>query len=106
MSSKPRRSSKADNSPADSLQRPPAEIQYAEQLAQLQARDKATARPPGWQLSLPAARSFILGDSALGIAPKVVLPIASIERMLVTLATGWRAGDSQITAVGIAGGGH
>lgn len=70
------------------LQRPPAEIQHAAQLAQLQAQDGANPRPPGWQLSLKAARSFILGDAQLGIAPKIVAPVASIERMLVTLATG------------------
>ncbi|KWF98946.1 hypothetical protein WL94_06335 [Burkholderia cepacia] len=70
------------------LQRPPAEILYADQLAQLKAQDGAQPRPPGWQLSLTAARAFIAGDRSLGIAPKVVAPIASIERMLVTLATG------------------
>ncbi|WP_019654374.1 ATP-binding protein [Variovorax atrisoli] len=69
------------------LQRPPAEILYADQLARLRAKDK-DPRPPGWALSLKAARSFILGDAALDIAPKIVAPVASIERMLVTLATG------------------
>ncbi|MDA7416249.1 AAA family ATPase [Xenophilus arseniciresistens] len=73
---------------AAALQRPPAEILHAQQLAQLKAQDGANPRPPGWQLSLKAARSFILGDAALGIAPKIVAPVASIERMLVTLATG------------------
>lgn len=70
------------------LQRPPAEILYAEQLVRLNERDGDTPRPPGWKLSLTAARAFILGDSALDIAPKIVAPAASIERMLVTLATG------------------
>jgi len=79
-------SRKPETSPT--LQRPPAELQYAGQLAALKARDGANPRPPGWQLSLIAARSFILGDSALDIAPKIVAPVASIERMLVTLATG------------------
>ncbi|WP_051953515.1 ATP-binding protein [Xenophilus azovorans] len=74
-------------SPA-ALQRPPAEILYADQLAKLQAQDGANPRPPGWQLSLKAARAFILGDAQLAIAPKIVAPVASIERMLVTLATG------------------
>ncbi|MFY9259448.1 MAG: AAA family ATPase [Gallionella sp.] len=70
-----------------SLQRPPAEILYARQLEQLKLLDKS-AKPPGWQLSMRAARSFILGDAALGIPAKIVAPAASIERMLVTLATG------------------
>lgn len=78
----------ATTAAAPTLQRPPAEIQHAEQLVQLKAQDSANPRPPGWQLSLTAARSFILGDATLGIAPKIVAPVASIERMLVTLATG------------------
>ena len=72
---------------ASSLQRPPAEVLYADQLAQLAGSD-ADPRPPGWALSLKAARSFILGHADLGIAPKIVAPVASIERMLVSLATG------------------
>ncbi|MDN6886465.1 AAA family ATPase [Variovorax sp. CAN2819] len=76
-----------DTSSSAALQRPPAEILYADQLARLRAQDKSP-RPPGWALSLKAARSFILGDAALDIAPKIVAPVASIERMLVTLATG------------------
>jgi MoxR-like ATPase len=75
-------------SPAPALQRPPAEILYADQLARLAGEDGGNPRPPGWRLSLTAARAFILGDAAFGIAPKIVAPVASIERMLVTLATG------------------
>lgn len=77
-----------DHHPAAMLQRPPAEVLHAAELLQLQSRDAAQPRPPGWRLSLRAARSFILGDDALGIVPKIVAPVASIERMLVTLATG------------------
>jgi MoxR-like ATPase len=69
------------------LQRPPAEILYAAQLAQLQAQD-GDIKPPGWALSMKAARSFILGDASLNIPAKIVAPASSIERMLVTLATG------------------
>jgi MoxR-like ATPase len=69
------------------LQRPPAELLYAAQLEQLRARDD-DVKPPGWALSMRAARSFILGDAALGIPAKIVAPVSSIERMLVTLATG------------------
>jgi MoxR-like ATPase len=71
----------------NALQRPPAEILYAAQLAQLRASDTGV-KPPGWALSMQAARSFILGDAALGIPAKIVAPVSSIERMLVTLATG------------------
>lgn len=69
------------------LQRPPSEILHATELERLRAQD-TDPRPPGWSLGLRAARAFILGDAALGIAPKIVAPVASIERMLVTLATG------------------
>ncbi|BFO57160.1 ATP-binding protein [Acidovorax sacchari] len=69
------------------LQRPPAEILHAAELERLRAQD-TDPRPPGWSMGLRAARSFILGDAALGIAPKIVAPVAGIERMLVTLATG------------------
>ncbi|XPE44668.1 AAA family ATPase [Shigella flexneri] len=44
--------------------------------------------PAGWQLSLPAARAFILGDSAQNISRKVVISPSAVEHMLVTLATG------------------
>jgi len=83
------RTTKSANSlpAADALQRPPAELLYADQLAQLRERD-GDVRPPGWALSMKAARSFILGDPALGIPAKIVAPVSSIERMLVTLATG------------------
>lgn len=69
------------------LQRPPAEILYADELRSLAADDN-DPRPPGWALSLRAARAFVLGDPSRGTVPKVVLPTASVERMLVTLATG------------------
>lgn len=68
------------------LQRPPAEALYADELRLL--ADDPTPRPPGWALSLPAARTFILGDAQRGISCKVVAPMAAIERMLVSLATG------------------
>lgn len=45
------------------LQRPPAAVLYADELAKLKQNDNAPC-PPGWQLSLPAARAFILGDEA------------------------------------------
>src|SRR5687767_9324595 len=69
------------------LQRPPAELLHADELARLAANDR-DPRPPGWALSLKAARAFVLGDDSLGIERKIVAPVASIERMLVTLATG------------------
>ena len=81
-------SNESSESTRGAFQRPPAEILHAGELARLADRDGGNPRPPGWQLSLTAARAFILGDKTLDIAPKIVLPAASIERMLVTLATG------------------
>lgn len=69
------------------LQRPPAVVLYAVELAKLKQNDNAPC-PPGWQLSLPAARAFILGDEAQNISRKVVISPSAVERMLVTLATG------------------
>ncbi|MER5353917.1 AAA family ATPase [Kitasatospora sp. NPDC002551] len=70
----------------EQLQRPPAEVRYAEELAALRAGDR-DPRPPGWELSLRAARRFIVGDEAAGIARKFVGDPALVERALVTLAT-------------------
>ena len=70
----------------EQVQRPPAEVRYAAELAELAAQDTAQ-RPPGWALSLRAARTFIVGDGA-GITRKFVGDVALIERALVTLATG------------------
>ncbi|RRS00744.1 ATP-binding protein [Glycomyces terrestris] len=68
------------------LQRPPAEQRYADELAKLAAEDDAP-RPPGWALSLQAARTFIVGDESRGIAKKFVGDPSLIDRGLVTLAT-------------------
>jgi MoxR-like ATPase len=66
------------------LQRPPAEELHAHELAELRKSD-AAARPPGWDLSLPAVKRFILGDGARDA--KVVCSPALIERAMITLAT-------------------
>ncbi|HET9139475.1 AAA family ATPase [Actinophytocola sp.] len=67
------------------LQRPPAEVRHAEELARL--RTEAGPRPPGWALSLDAARRFIVGDEARGISRKFVGDPSLVDRALVTLAT-------------------
>jgi MoxR-like ATPase len=68
------------------MQRPPAEVMYEAELARLVASDDH-ARPPGWSLSLHAARAFVLGDAARDIRRKLVLPPSLVDRCLVTLAT-------------------
>lgn len=69
------------------VQRPPAEVRYADELDRLRDNDTA-GRPPGWALSLDAARRFILGDEAAGIERKFVGDPSLIDRALVSLATG------------------
>ena len=83
------------------LQRPPAAVLYADELAKLKQNDNAPC-PPGWQLSLPAARAFILGDSAQNISRKVVISPSAVERMLVTLGTA-KSLLSELLATAISG---
>ncbi|MCX4744448.1 AAA family ATPase [Kitasatospora sp. NBC_01287] len=78
--------SRQEREPDPTLQRPPAEIRYAEELAALRATDR-DPRPPGWESSLRAARRFIVGDEAAGLSRKFVGDTALVERALVTLAT-------------------
>ena len=66
------------------MQRPPAEALYADELAQLRRSD-AAPRPPGWALSMPAVRAFILGGG--GVPAKIVCAPGLIERAMVTLAS-------------------
>ncbi|GAA1551592.1 MoxR family ATPase [Actinomadura kijaniata] len=68
------------------VQRPPAEARFADELERLRQNDTAP-RPPGWALSLDAARRFIVGDDALGVRRKFVGDPSLIDRSLVTLAT-------------------
>jgi MoxR-like ATPase len=68
------------------VQRPPAEVRFADELARLRESDTAH-RPPGWALSLQGARRFIIGDERAGITRKFVGDPSLIDRALVTLAT-------------------
>ena len=70
------------------VQRPPAEVLHAEELARLRAADTQDPRPPGWQLSLQAVRRFILGDEKLKVRRKFVGNASLVDRAMVTLATG------------------
>ncbi len=66
------------------MQRPPAELLHADELAALAKTDKAP-RPPGWQLSMQAVRQFITGGR--GTPRKIVCTPSLIERAMVTLAS-------------------
>ncbi len=69
------------------LQRAPAEIAHAAELEALAKADSGP-KPPGWKLSLPAVRTFILGDPTRGIEPKFVGHASLVDRAMVSLATG------------------
>jgi MoxR-like ATPase len=68
------------------VQRLPAEIYYAEELARLREADPYP-RPPGWQLSPKGVEAFVLGDEQHGITPKFVAPRELVTRVVISLAT-------------------
>ncbi len=70
----------------ETLQRPPPELVYAEELQKLTKHDTGP-KPPGWKLSARQVRTFILGDEKLGISRKFVGQPALVERAMVSLAT-------------------
>ncbi|MER7791393.1 AAA family ATPase [Streptomyces sp. NPDC097640] len=69
-----------------SPQHPSAEVRFAGELARLRESDDGH-RPPGWSLSLDAARRFIVGDEKRDISRKFVGDSALVDRALITLAT-------------------
>ncbi|MEE1794620.1 AAA family ATPase [Streptomyces sp. BE308] len=81
-----RGSSPAEEGGPAAVQRPPAEVRYADELAALRAADR-DPRPPGWELSLRAARRFVIGDDSAGVSRKFVGNPSLVDRALVTLAT-------------------
>jgi MoxR-like ATPase len=72
----------------DGALRYPAEVEYAAELTALQAHDR-DARPEGWNLSPPAARTYILGGRAgdTTIRPKYLGNQRVVEIAIATLAT-------------------
>ncbi|WP_431287843.1 ATP-binding protein [Roseateles chitinivorans] len=66
------------------MQRPPAELLYADELARLAAEDRGPV-PPGWRLSMGSVIRFIAGDE--GHRRKLVCAPSLLERALVTLAS-------------------
>jgi MoxR-like ATPase len=73
--------------PAADLQRPAAEVLFADELDKLAARDQSQPRPKGWRLAPRSVLSFVLGDEALVRQPKFVGSRAFLERAIVALAT-------------------
>ncbi|HEY7311208.1 MAG TPA: AAA family ATPase [Gemmataceae bacterium] len=73
--------------PAAELQRPPAEVLYAAELARLAQADAGQPRPKGWNLSPQSVVRFVLGDEVLGVTAKFVGKRSFVERCVVALAT-------------------
>lgn len=80
-------SGRKNSSPTEHLQRPSAEVQHADELADLAKSTKAEPKPPGWRLSPQAVLKFVLGDDEQGLPPKFVGRRAFLERCIVSLAT-------------------
>lgn len=76
-----------DEGMIEMIQRPAAELLYAEELQRLAAADEDSPRPAGWKLTPLSVLRFILGDEAGGIAPKFVGSRSMLERCIVALAT-------------------
>jgi MoxR-like ATPase len=72
---------------ATELQRPSAEVLYADELARLIEADVDQPKPLGWQMSPRSVLTFVLGDPAKEIAPKFVGRRGFLERCIVSLAT-------------------
>lgn len=80
----------AARTPADGqpeIQRPAAEVLYADELERLQTADRDEPRPQGWKLTPQSVLRFVLGDDDLGIKPKFVGRRGFLERCIVALAT-------------------
>jgi MoxR-like ATPase len=73
--------------PAAELQRPPAEVLFAGELARLVEADAGRPRPKGWKLAPESVVRFVLGEEALGVSPKFVGRRSFVERAVVALAT-------------------
>ena len=69
------------------LQRPSAELLYADELAALAAADAGQPRPGGWKLTPKSVLRFIAGDESKGLPAKFVGSRALLERCIVALAT-------------------
>jgi len=68
------------------IQRPAAEVLFADELKKLRAWDPGPI-PPGWIMSPLAIERFVLGDESLGVSRKFVAPREIVTRVIIALAT-------------------
>ncbi len=87
MAKKKAANSSAAASVTTTLQRPSAEVQYANELASLAKASVKDAKPPGWKRSPRAVLTFVLGDTERDMPAKFVGRRAFLERCIVSLAT-------------------
>ena len=79
---------KSNSKPSNGeLQRPSAEVQYADELTKLAKEFSKQPRPEGWNLPPAAVLRFVLGDSEKGETAKFVGKRSFLERCIVSLAT-------------------
>jgi MoxR-like ATPase len=71
---------------SERVQRVPAEIRFADELARLKQHDDSPV-PPGWKLSPIAVEKFVVGDKALGIQRKFVAEPGVVRRIVISLCT-------------------
>src|SRR5947209_2828116 len=72
--------------PAGDILRPPAEVQYADELREL-AGSESGPTPPGWRLSPRAVRAFICGSKTPGVHRKYFGDDAMVERAIISLSS-------------------
>src|SRR5262245_10931905 len=72
--------------PDGKVLRPPAEVQYADELKALAKVDQ-DSRPPGWKLSPRAVRSFVCGCDDPAIPRKFYGDDTLVERAVIGLAS-------------------
>ena len=73
--------------PAPTMQRPPAEVAFADELAALREADANLPKPAGWAMTPKSVVDFVLGEPARKTAPKFVGRRNFLERCVVALAT-------------------
>ncbi len=76
-----------NRNPTATLQRPAAEVLYADELKRLAEADGDAPRPGSWKLTPQSVIKFVLGDRSLNITPKFVGSRSQLERSVVALAT-------------------
>jgi MoxR-like ATPase len=69
------------------MQRPPAEVAFADELAALREADAKSPKPAGWAMTPKSVVAFVLGDPARKMAAKFVGRRNFLERCVVALAT-------------------